>query len=345
MEGVAGSNPAGLIEEKIMEKPVEWSAFGRLVRWTGWGSGVAGSPPADLTLMQRPDHDVMADPFCCRRFCCGADRPERLLLFHTVPVSCPTRNDRIAWGHRLPQLERSFERAAGLTAPRRVRRAIIQTREGRVPVVNRSLVAAIILVASACGGEPTAPPVATRLVLSVSTLSFDAVGQFETVTATVFDQRGAEMPEAPVTFAVSEGTAALTPTAAAAGAPRSAIIRSLASGVARITATSGGATASLTLTVEQVAVSLTSSLLSARVNEVLFQLPVLLRDRLGAPVAGRVVTFAVTSGGGSVSVSSATTDAEGTARTDWRLGTSTATPQELAVTSGTITARDRKSVV
>ena len=206
-------------------------------------------------------------------------------------------------------------------------------------MLNRLLVASVILVAAACGGEPTAPPVATRLVLSVSTLSFDAVGQSETVTATVFDQRGAVMPDAPVTFAVSEGTAAVTPTAAAAGAPRSAIIRSLATGVARITATSGGATASLTLTVDQLAVSLTSGRLSARVNEVLFQLPVLLSDRLGAPVAGRVVTFAVASGGGSVSVSSATTDAEGTARTDWRLGTTTATPQELAVTSGTLTAR------
>ena len=205
-------------------------------------------------------------------------------------------------------------------------------------MLNRSLVAAVILVA-ACGGEPTAPPEATRLVLSVSTLSFDAVGQSETVTATVFDQRGAVMPEAPVTFAVSEGTAALTPTAAATGAPRSVSIRSLATGVARITATSGGATASLTLTVDQVAVSLTSSVLSGRVNDVLFQIPLFLRDRLGAPVAGKVVTFAVVSGGGSVSVPSATTDADGVARTDWRLGTSTATPQELAVASGPITAR------
>ena len=207
-------------------------------------------------------------------------------------------------------------------------------------MTNRSLFAAVTLVlAAACGGEPTAPPEATKLVLSASTLSFDAVGQFEVVAATVFDQRGEVMPNAPVTFAVSEGSAALTVKPPAAGEQPSVIIRSLASGVARITATSANATASVTLTVEQVAVSLVGGGVNGRVNEVLLQLPLFLRDRLGAPVPGRVVNVTVVSGGGSVSVPSVTTDANGIARIDWRLGTSTATPNELAATSGTLTGR------
>ncbi|HEU4453730.1 MAG TPA: Ig-like domain-containing protein [Longimicrobium sp.] len=50
------------------------------------------------------------------------------------------------------------------------------------------------------------------------------------------------------------------------------------------------------------------------------------RDR---PVAGQAVSFVVTGGGGSVSVPTVTTDAEGLAQVTWTLGTSTAAAQTL----------------
>jgi hypothetical protein len=49
---------------------------------------------------------------------------------------------------------------------------------------------------------------------------------------------------------------------------------------------------------------------------------VIVRDSAGAPIAGISVTFDVTTGGGSVSPSSVTTDSDGTAAvTSWKLGT------------------------
>ncbi|MDX1567881.1 MAG: Ig-like domain-containing protein, partial [Longimicrobiales bacterium] len=62
------------------------------------------------------------------------------------------------------------------------------------------------------------------------------------------------------------------------------------------------------------------------------------RNADGDPVSGVSVEFQVTSGGGSVSVSTRTTDAQGRASTTWTLGTSTATDQLLEASTGSLTA-------
>jgi hypothetical protein len=58
-------------------------------------------------------------------------------------------------------------------------------------------------------------------------------------------------------------------------------------------------------------------------------------DVSGAGVPGLPVTFAVSSGGGTLSTSSATTDASGDAQTTWTLGT-TAGTQTVTATAGSL---------
>ena len=62
---------------------------------------------------------------------------------------------------------------------------------------------------------------------------------------------------------------------------------------------------------------------------------VVVRDQRDDPMAGIAVTFAVTSGGGSVSSASAVTDASGVASVTWTLGT-TAGPNQLTASAGTL---------
>lgn len=64
---------------------------------------------------------------------------------------------------------------------------------------------------------------------------------------------------------------------------------------------------------------------------------VVVTDENGGPVAGVTVNFAVASGGGSVSASSAQTDGSGVASVTWTLGT-TAGANSLTASSGTLTA-------
>jgi hypothetical protein len=62
---------------------------------------------------------------------------------------------------------------------------------------------------------------------------------------------------------------------------------------------------------------------------------VIVRDQNGSPFAGATVTFAVQSGGGSVSTASVVTDASGLASASWTLG-KTAGANVLNATSGTL---------
>lgn len=61
---------------------------------------------------------------------------------------------------------------------------------------------------------------------------------------------------------------------------------------------------------------------------------VVVRDRFSNPVPGASVSWAVTSGGGSLSTATSTTDAQGIARTQWTLGGSLAAPQGLSASVG-----------
>lgn len=162
------------------------------------------------------------------------------------------------------------------------------------------------------------PGVPTTLTLSLTSVSFDALGASQTVTATVLDQRGQAMT---VTITWSSSSAAVVVTPAAS----SATLVAAANGSALITASAGALQATISAQVAQVPVApvkLSGDLQTGTVGAPLpVPLQVKIQDRLGAPLAGHLVTFAVLQGGGSVAAGTALTGSDGAAATRWTLGT------------------------
>src|SRR5580765_2647139 len=108
--------------------------------------------------------------------------------------------------------------------------------------VRLVILAATAFAAAAC--SDSAPPVATSITLSTPQVAFDAVGASTTVNATVSDQHGKQMQNVPVTWTSSSANATVAPITAQTALP-SATVTAALSGTATITATAGGAHASL----------------------------------------------------------------------------------------------------
>jgi hypothetical protein len=99
-----------------------------------------------------------------------------------------------------------------------------------------------------CGGDssPTAStptPVATSITLSEASLSFTSLGTTSQLSATVKDQNGATMASATVMWATSD--------AAVATVSSTGLVTSVTYGTATITAKSGSASATVSVTVAQ----------------------------------------------------------------------------------------------
>ena len=117
----------------------------------------------------------------------------------------------------------------------------------------RGLLTVLIVSLAGCGTEsPTdTVPVATTVILSPTTLTFSWVGETQQLTATVRDQNGSTISGAPRTWASSgSSVASLSSTG---------VVTAEADGMATITATSGSATVTASVTVQQVAGSITLS--------------------------------------------------------------------------------------
>ena len=108
-----------------------------------------------------------------------------------------------------------------------------------------------VLLLAACESPTTgklhgAPSFATSITLSATSLSFASLGQTQQLTATVKDQNGATMSGASVTWATSAASVATVSS--------SGLVTSVADGTATITATSGSASGTAEITVDQVSV-------------------------------------------------------------------------------------------
>ena len=202
----------------------------------------------------------------------------------------------------------------------------------------RLLLAAVFL--AACS-DSQSPPQPTTIVLSTSSVSFDAIGATQTVAATVNDQHGQPMSTATVAWTSSTAAATVAPATAESSAPSpSAVITAVLNGASTITATSGSAHATINVVTAQAAASLQKTggdLQSGVVNAPLAApLGVRVLDRLGVPVAGLPVTFAVTQGGGVVTQASASTGGDGIALTTWTLGKLVTQTQQATASAGTL---------
>ena len=188
------------------------------------------------------------------------------------------------------------------------------------PLVPALLAVALVLGVGSCT-SPTEPPKATSVQLNPGAVALDAIGAVLTMTAVVIDQRGAPMSGAGVSWS-SNAPAVATVSAAA-------VVTAVTTGTATITAAVGGKTASVQVTVVQVPIPPVAVAGDAQSGAISAQLAnalqVRVQDRLGNSMAGLPVTFAVASGGGSITTTVANSDAGGLASTRWTLGSSTST--------------------
>jgi len=170
-----------------------------------------------------------------------------------------------------------------------------------------TLLLALSLLQTGCGGGGTEPKVPTTVVLSPTTVSLTAIGQTRQLTAAVTDQDGATIASPTLTwFSTNPAAAAVTP---------AGLVSAIESGSAEITATAGAASASAAVTVVQTPTQLQKVLgdrqAAAPGETVPLPLTVQVNDANGVPIAGVTVTFTAAAGAGIVGTASGMTGADG----------------------------------
>jgi hypothetical protein len=199
---------------------------------------------------------------------------------------------------------------------------------------RRDIAVAGLLVGAGCGGgESTPPPVASGLELSTNSISLDAVGATQSFTIVVRDQHGASMPSAVPTLASS------APAVASVTGGASAIVTAVGNGSATITVAAGAARASVSVTVAQVAATVTAAAGNNQTARVGSAVPIALAarvaDRNDHPVPNVSVTFTAGIGSGAMTGSPAVTDAQGIATVGaWTLGTTPGIKSAAATVPG-----------
>ncbi|MBA3894885.1 MAG: Ig-like domain-containing protein [Gemmatimonadales bacterium] len=178
----------------------------------------------------------------------------------------------------------------------------------------------MLLAATGCGGGGSDPDVPTEITLSATDVTMAAVGQNVQLTATVLDQDGNPIPDAPVEWESGDPTVV---TVSATG-----LLLALKPGTAEVTAAAGAASASASASVIVQSIAALQALegngQTAGPGVAVPTAPaVQVRDAMNDPVPGVRVRFQVGGGSGTVTGEIQTTDAQGIARVgSWRLGTS-----------------------
>ena len=185
-----------------------------------------------------------------------------------------------------------------------------------IPVRVATFVSAVSLSAYACG-ESMSPVggIPASLTLVPSTLTLDAIGATEALTATVFDAQGTVV-DTTVLFEPSDPAIA---TVSATGT-----VTAIGVGIASITASVGALTRTSNVNVFPVGsdIAKVSGDLQSAVVRTALPLPLVVQvsDPGSNPVPGIEVTFSVIAGDGLLSVDSTVTDASGQASTTFTLG-------------------------
>ena len=196
------------------------------------------------------------------------------------------------------------------------------------------------VVSFGCKGTSEPPvPVPTSITPSPGIVDLAALGATASVTATVKDQNGATMAGQTITWVSAN------PAVASVAGTGTGTITAVANGTTTVTATAGSATADATVFVTQVTTQLakiSGDAQSGTVAGALAQpLVVEQRDARGNPVPGgtggllsnTTITFAVTSGGGSLTPTTFTVGGDGRASSTWTLGGASGT-QTVMATAG-----------
>lgn len=188
--------------------------------------------------------------------------------------------------------------------------------------------AASALFLAACTTAPNSIP--TEIRLSATSVSLDAIGATESITASVVDQQGKTMN----TTAVWSSNSAIV-TVQSTG--NTATLTAAGTGSAVITVTAGLLQGTVNVQVVQVPVApvkISGDLQTGPVGSVLgVPLQVRVVDRLGAPIPNQTVIFAVTQGGGITS-SPSVSQSDGVAASTWTLGTAVGVAQQASASLG-----------
>ena len=196
----------------------------------------------------------------------------------------------------------------------------------------------LLLVAIAgCGDGETKveDPVPTSVEISPGSAMLASINATQGFTAVVRDQNGRAMPNAAVSWSSSDASVF-----SVTGSGSTATVTAAGNGTGMLTATSGQASGTASVEVEQVVarIDIVSGDGQEGLTEQLLPEPLVVsvEDQGGTGAAGVEVTFTPASESGTVSESTVTTDADGMASTEWTLGTSR--NQTLSVASGGATA-------
>ncbi len=211
------------------------------------------------------------------------------------------------------------------------------------------VVPATVLLLCTCESFPTLPvlPVSADSVTPAAALpQSSTVGSVLTPTVTVRDASGNALPRFQVTFAVTSGGGSVSPVASLTddnGTASTQWTLGPTAGLQQLVATAGSKTTPFTVTgtadvASQIAASPGANGQTAPPGAAVPNPPsVIVRDSHGNPKAGVPVTFAVGSGGGSVTGATAQTNGSGIATVgSWTLG-SIAQTNTLTATSPGLT--------
>ena len=165
----------------------------------------------------------------------------------------------------------------------------------------------------------------TSIVVTPATLSFDAVGQTESLSAEVYDQDDALMDGVRIAWSTSNPDVAIV--------DESGLVTATGNGSASVFASVRRVSGSASTEVLQVPVGLEIASGNGQEGAAGELLPDPIRvralDRLGSPAADVAVHFEVSGGAGSVTTREVVTDADGTGSVGWRLGETAGVPQSL----------------
>ena len=185
---------------------------------------------------------------------------------------------------------------------------------------RRSLLCALAFGSVACRGTEPFTPVPTTIDVVQGAVSFGALGRIQQLSAVVRDQRGDTIASPTIQWSIGNGSVASVDAAGHVTAVGAGVTRAYAT----VQRSSGLIQDSAAVTVTQVPAQLTKVSGDQQFDTAAATLPsavvVQVSDSTAHPIAGIVVSFTVTQGGGGLSAAADTTDAPGRASVVWRLG-------------------------